>query len=94
MTARDFLTGLLLALGVGIELLSCLGVLLMRSAIDRLHFVGAGTVVGPVAIVAAVVLEESVSAAGLTALLVGVLLVALNTILTTATARVARELER
>lgn len=93
MTARDVVTGTLLALGVGAELACCLGVLLMRSAIDRLHYTAAGATLGPVLIAAAVLAEESVSAAGITAILVALLLVGLNAVLTTATARVARGLD-
>lgn len=93
MTAADVIVGALLALGVGIELLCCLGVLLRRSAIDRLHYSGAGASLGPILIAAAIVADESVSAAGLTAILVAALLFALNAVLTIATARLARGLE-
>jgi multicomponent Na+:H+ antiporter subunit G len=85
--------GALLALGVGVELACCLGVLLRRSAIDRLHFAGAGTTLGPLLIGAAVLVEESVSSAGLNTILVVALLVVLGPVVTIATARLIRELE-
>jgi multisubunit Na+/H+ antiporter MnhG subunit len=83
----------LLALGVGVELACCLGVLLSRSAIDRLHYTGAGTTLGPLLIGAAVLVEESVSSAGLNTILVVALLVLLGPVVTIATARLIRELE-
>ncbi|HEV8686059.1 MAG TPA: monovalent cation/H(+) antiporter subunit G [Gaiellaceae bacterium] len=85
--------GALLALGVGVELACCLGVLLRRSAIDRLHFAGAGTTLGPLLIGAAVLVEESVSSAGVNTILVVALLVVLGPVVTIATARLIRELE-
>jgi multicomponent Na+:H+ antiporter subunit G len=85
--------GALLALGVGVELACCLGVLLRRSAIDRLHFAGAGTTLGPLLIGAAVLVEESVSSAGLNTILVVALLVVLGPVVTIATSRLIRELE-
>jgi Na+/H+ antiporter subunit len=86
-------TEALLALGVGAELLCCAGVLVMRGAEDRLHYTGAGAVLPPMLIAAAVVLEEWFSASSITAILVAFVLVALNTILVIATARVARGLD-
>ena len=80
----------LLAFGVGVTLLSCLGVLVMRDPYDRLHYTGPAAVLAPVAIAAAVVLEEQLSAAGIKALLVALVLVATNPVLGHATARAAR----
>ncbi len=90
MTARDLVTGVLLAFGVGIELAAALGLLLMRTAIDRLHYTSLATTTGPIFIAAAVLAEESVSSAGITAILVALLLIGLNSALSTATARLAR----
>jgi multisubunit Na+/H+ antiporter MnhG subunit len=83
----------LLVLGVAVELACCLGVLLRRSAIDRLHYTGAGTTLGPLLIGAAVLLEESVSSAGLNTILVVALLVLAGPVVTIATARLIRQLE-
>src|SRR5436305_1745217 len=38
---------ILLALGVACELLCCVGVVVMRTTYDRLHYSGAGATVGP-----------------------------------------------
>jgi multicomponent Na+:H+ antiporter subunit G len=83
----------LLALGVGVELACCVGVVLRRSAIDRLHYTAAGTTLGPLLIGAAVLVEESVSSAGLNTIFVVALLVLLGPVVTIATARLIRELE-
>lgn len=85
--------GALLAAGVGVELACCLGVLLRRSAIDRLHYAAAGTTLGPLLIGAAVLVEESVSSAGLNTILVVALLLVGGPVVTIATARLIRQLE-
>jgi multicomponent Na+:H+ antiporter subunit G len=90
MTPRQLVVVALLVVGVGITLFSCLGVLVMRDAYDRLHFTTPAATLGPVAIAAAVVLEERLSAAGIKAVLVALVLVATNPVLGHATARAAR----
>jgi multisubunit Na+/H+ antiporter MnhG subunit len=87
------IVAVLLALGVGVELACCAGVALRSSAIDRLHYTGAGTTLGPLLIGAAVVVEESVSSAGLNTILVVALLVVLGPVVTIGTARLIRRLE-
>jgi multisubunit Na+/H+ antiporter MnhG subunit len=85
----------LVALGVAIELASCVGLLAMRTAIDRIHYAGAGTVVGPALIAAAVCVEEGLfTTNGLNAVLVAFLLAILGAALSTATARAIRLRER
>jgi monovalent cation/proton antiporter MnhG/PhaG subunit len=90
LSPRELAVVVLLAFGVGVTLLSCLGVLVMRDPYDRLHYTGPAAVLAPVAIAAAVVLEEQLSAAGIKALLVALVLVATNPVLGHATARAAR----
>ena len=81
----------LVGLGVGAELVCCAGLLAMRSAIDRLHYVAAATVVGPVLVAAAVCVEEGLfTASGLNAIVVALLLAFLGAALVTATGRVIR----
>ena len=85
----------LVALGVVAELACCLGLLVMPTAIDRLHYAGAGTVVGPLLIAAAVCVEEGVfTANGLNALAVALMLALLGAALSIATARAIRLRER
>jgi monovalent cation/proton antiporter MnhG/PhaG subunit len=93
VTARDLIVDVLLAFGVGAELICCLGVLLMRNAFDRLHYSSAATTVGPVLIGAAVLVRESVSAGGLQTIATVSLLFLLNPVVLIATARAARRIE-
>jgi monovalent cation/proton antiporter MnhG/PhaG subunit len=93
VTARDLIVDVLLALGVGAQLICCLGVLLMRNAFDRLHYSSAATTVGPVLIGAAVMVRESVSAGGLETIAIVSLLFLLNPVVEIATARAAHRIE-
>ena len=85
----------LIAVGVTAELICCVGLLAMRSAIDRLHYAGAGTVAAPGLIAAAVCVEDGVfTSNGLNAIVVALLLALLGAALATATARAIRVRER
>ena len=55
---------LLVWLGVAIELACCVGLVTVRSAIDRLHFAGAATVVGPTLVAVAVPAARPVGVVG------------------------------
>jgi multicomponent Na+:H+ antiporter subunit G len=90
LSPRGILVAALLVVGVGVTLASCVGVLVMRDAYDRLHFTAPATTIAPLAIAAAIVLEERLSAAGIKALLVALALLVTNPVLTHATARAAR----
>jgi multisubunit Na+/H+ antiporter MnhG subunit len=85
----------LVGIGVAIELASVIGLLAMRNAIDRLHYAGAGTAVGPALIAAAICVEEGLfTTNGLNAVVVAVLLAILGGALATATGRVIRLRDR
>jgi multicomponent Na+:H+ antiporter subunit G len=86
----DLAIGTLLCLGVGIELVSCVGLVAMRNVYDRLHYTGPAATLGPAAIAAAVLIREGFSQAGFKALLVAVLLALFNPVLAHAIARAAR----
>lgn len=90
MTGQEIAAAILLGFGVVASLLSCLGILVMRSAYDRLHYLAALGTVGPVAVVAAVLLQEGLSSGGLKALIVLAVLLVTGPVLTHATARAAR----
>lgn len=86
---------ILVALGVAIELVGCLGFLVMRNAIDRLHFAGAATVAGPALIAAAICVEEGLfTTNGLNAILVALMLALLGAALAVGTARAIRLRDR
>ena len=80
----------LLVVGVAIELACCVGVLMMRDAHDKLHYIGPASILGPIAIVAAIVMRESFSQAGIKAILTAALLIVANPVLTHATGSRAR----
>ena len=62
----------LLVLGVAVELLACAGVLLMPSALDRLHYVSA-SVTATLLVAAAVVVREGATLLASRAVLVALL---------------------
>ena len=94
MTVGDVFVMVLLILGVGVELVCCLGVLVMRGVYDRLHYTGPASF-GAVLIAAAVVIREGVlSQIGAKAVLIAVVLLVVSPALVHATARAARLRER
>jgi monovalent cation/proton antiporter MnhG/PhaG subunit len=90
----DVAVAVLLALGVASALMGALGLLASRDPYDQLHFTGPATVVGPVAVAAAVLVEEPLSSAGIKAVLVAIIMLATGPVLIQATARAARVRER
>ena len=87
MSAVSIAVGVLLTFGVTVELACCVGVLIMDDAYDKLHYLGPAAIVGPLAIAAAVVVRESLSQAGIKALLTAGLLTVASPVLSHATAR-------
>lgn len=89
MSVREIIAAVLLLFGVLIELLSAVGVLVMRQPFNRLHYLAPATTIGPLAIAAAVLVAESEAQAKIKSILVAVVLLATGPILTHATARAA-----
>jgi multisubunit Na+/H+ antiporter MnhG subunit len=87
---RDVVVGVLLAGGVAAVLISCAGVVLMRTPLDRLHFTAPAGTIAPVLFAAAVLVEEPLSSAGIKAVLVALLIAITTPALSHATARAAR----
>ena len=83
----------LLACGVSCELVCCLGLLVMRTTSDRLHYASAGYTVGPFFILAALLVREQLSGIGLEAIAAVALLFPPGLILVHATARVVSRAE-
>jgi multicomponent Na+:H+ antiporter subunit G len=94
MSVGDLAVGVLLAVGVGSALLSAVGLLATRDPYDQLHFTAPATVIAPVAIAAAVLVEEPLSSAGIKAGLVAIVMLGTGPVLVHATARAARVRER
>ncbi len=90
MTPRVASSVALLAVGVGIELACCVGVLVMRGVYDKLHYTAPATTLGAFAIAGAVLLRTPAVQFGIKALLVAAALLVTNPVLTHATARAAR----
>lgn len=80
------MSGALVVAGVLVLAFACLGVLVMRGALARLHYVQVATL-GAVLVVAAVLVRDGASLIGVKALLVGAFLVATSPVLSHATAR-------
>jgi multisubunit Na+/H+ antiporter MnhG subunit len=83
----------LLIAGAALELIAVLGLVVMRDAFDRLHYVGLAGY-GALSIGIAVLIRESFSLIGDKALATGVLLVAVGPLLVHTTARSFRTRER
>ena len=84
-----------MAIGVASLLAAVLGVLVAADVYDRLHFIGPGSLFGPVAFALAVVIDEGpLSQAGLKSMLTALVLVGLGPVLVHATARAAYVRER
>jgi multicomponent Na+:H+ antiporter subunit G len=83
---RDVVMWVLVGAGVAIQVFAALGVVLMRDALDRLHYVGASAV-GIALVAAAVIVSEGPSLIGLKALLTAAFLLVTGPVLAHATAR-------
>jgi multisubunit Na+/H+ antiporter MnhG subunit len=91
VSVADVIVAVLVGLAVLVGVLSCVGVLVARDPYDSLHFTAPASVVSPVLLAIAVVIEEGIgSQAGIKSIVVALLLIVLNTVLVHATARAAR----
>lgn len=84
----------LLSIGVAAALLGAVGLLATRNHYDQLHFTAPATVIAPVVLSAAVLVEEPLSSAGIKSVLVALVMLATGPVLVHATARAARVRER
>jgi multisubunit Na+/H+ antiporter MnhG subunit len=83
----------LLAVAVGLELLCCIGIAVMRTVYNRLHYASAALSVPAFLVLVAVLIREHLSSGGLEAIAAVALLFLLYPILLTATARAARRID-
>jgi len=90
MALTEIITGILLGLAVLIAFLSCVGVLAMRNAFQRLQFASAVVAFCPVLIAMAVWMGHRDASARIKVLLVGLVLLVMNSVLATATAKATR----
>lgn len=80
----------LLTIGVLGFALTSIGLLVCRDVFDQIHYLAPGSLVGSIAISAAVLLHGGFSQAGAKAILIAILLLLSNPVLSHATARAAR----
>lgn len=90
MTIREGIIALLLALTVGLTLFCSLGLLVMRSPYERLHFVTPPASLGAAFLALAIVLDGESLAASMKALAIAALLLVSNGVVSHVTARAAR----
>jgi monovalent cation/proton antiporter MnhG/PhaG subunit len=84
----------LLGVAVAAELVCVLGVTVMRTVYDRLHYTAAASAVGPLLILVAILIREGLtSQSAQTIAAVGLLFIA-NPMLIHATARAARRIDK
>jgi monovalent cation/proton antiporter MnhG/PhaG subunit len=93
VSARHIITEVFLWLGVGLILCASLGIVLMRNALDRLHYPAVASL-GALCVAIAVVVEKSFSLVGDESLLAAMVLVVVSPIVTHAIARGIRITER
>ena len=90
MSATELTTGLLLVIGVAGFALTAIGLVLTEDVYKQIHYLAPGSLIGAVAIPAAVLLHEGFSQAGAKAIVIALLLFFSNPILSHITARAAR----
>jgi monovalent cation/proton antiporter MnhG/PhaG subunit len=93
MAASDLAVDVLLGVGVAAELLCVVGVLVMSTTLDRLHYAAAATTLPAFLILVATLIREHMSAGGLQAIAAVGLLFLINPALVIATARAARRID-
>ncbi|HTD35798.1 MAG TPA: monovalent cation/H(+) antiporter subunit G [Candidatus Elarobacter sp.] len=82
MSADHAIITVLLALAVLIEAVCCAGILVMKTPLQRLHYVGPAAMVCPVLVAIAVAVSKNpLSGAGLKAFFIAAVLVALGPVL-------------
>jgi multisubunit Na+/H+ antiporter MnhG subunit len=84
------IAGVLLVAGVGVQALCCLGLVLGRDALDRLHGVAPAAVLGGPLVCAAVLVNEGFTLGGIKAIIIAAVLVATGPVVSHATGRAVR----
>lgn len=90
MSANDIAVWALLAIGVLGFLITAVGLFFVRDFYEQLHYLAPASLIGSVAIPAAVVVHEGLSQAGIKSILIAILLFWANPVLSHATLRAGR----
>jgi monovalent cation/proton antiporter MnhG/PhaG subunit len=91
--SENAIVDVLLGVAVSLELLCCLGVALMRTVYDRLHYLSAATALGPFLILAALIVREGLASQTLDAIAAVAILFLAGPVLVHSTARAARRID-
>jgi multicomponent Na+:H+ antiporter subunit G len=78
MTATGVISSVLLVAGLVVVVCSCVGMAVLDDPLDRLHLATPAAMLGSAGICAAVVVREGLSASGLAAIGVAVVLIVVN----------------
>jgi monovalent cation/proton antiporter MnhG/PhaG subunit len=90
MSAADIAVDVLLVIGLLAFILTAAGLLVIKEFYEQVHFLSPGSLIGSIAIAAAVVVHEGLSQAGVKAILIAILLVWANPVISHATIRAGR----
>lgn len=90
VSKTQILIDVLLGIGVACTVLSSLALLIMKDLYERLHYLSPPATISVICFTVAVIADKHLSQAGIKALLIMVVLLAMNAVLTHATARAAR----
>jgi multisubunit Na+/H+ antiporter MnhG subunit len=90
MTGAQLSAAICLGLGSAVVLLSCVGVAVMSGPFDRLHFLSLASTLPPLAIAAAVLIDNPGVEADIKVVLIALLLLLIGPVVTHMTARAAR----
>ena len=91
MSAQAWAVDVLLVAGVAAQLICCLGVLLARTAFDRLHYAGAASTIGPLLIMVPIIILHGLASEGLQTIAAVVVLLVASPVAVHALARAARQ---
>ena len=89
MSVREGIVAVLTTAAVASQVACCVGMAVVRSPFDRLHFASGATTVAPPLLALAFLVDESISSTTITALLVGVFFLVFGPVLVHGTARLA-----
>lgn len=90
---QNVVVAVLLAVAVTTELLCVLGVTIMPTVYDRLHYLSAGATVGPFLVLAAILVREGLSTQGFEAIAAVAIVFLVGPVVVHALARAARRVD-
>jgi multisubunit Na+/H+ antiporter MnhG subunit len=89
----EVVVDVLLVVAVAAQLISCVGIAVMRTSADRLHYASAAYTVGPLCVLAAVIVREHLTSTAWPSIAAVGFLVLAGPVVVHATARVVRRID-